>query len=416
MKRFGISLILKSMCDYHDHYFKKDVLLLADVLKIFISTCLKYYESDPCHYFSFPGFIWNAMLKMAGMKLEQISDIDKYLFIEKGTRGRVSYISKRYAKANNKYTNAYNSEEPSAFVTYLDKNNLYGWAMNEYLPYEKFEWVKNVDELDMNSINEKSDTGYILEVDFNYPVEFSELHNDYLLAQEKRAVSNDMLLTYCKKIDEHDIKVGDVKKLIPNLGNKTKYVLHYRNLQLHLSLGMRLTKIHRVLQFKQSDWMKKYIDLNTKKRKNAANDFEKSFFKLMINSVYGKSIENLRKRINLRLVNNEKDFLKYTSTPTYVTHKLFAKDYAVIHEIKPVLVLSKPIYVGFTVLDLSKWNMYDFHYNVIKKNFDAELLFTDTDSLAYEIKSEIGKMYLILVIILKVISSIITLIKKILAI
>ena len=152
--------------------------------------------------------------------------------------------------------------------------------------------IKNVDELDVNSINEKSDTGYILVVDFDYPVELNELHNDYLLAQEKHAVSNDMLSTYCKKIaDEYDIKVGDVKKLIPNLGNKTKYVLHYRNLQLHLSLGMRLTKIHRVLQFKQSDWMKKYIDLNTKKRKNAANDFEKSFFKLVINSVYGKTIE-----------------------------------------------------------------------------------------------------------------------------
>ena len=113
-----------------------------------------------------------------------------------------------------------------------------------------------------------------------------------------------------------------------------------------------------------------------------------TFFKLMINSVYSKKIGNLRKRINVRLVNNAKDFLKYTSRPTYVTHKLFDKDYAAIHEIKPVLVLNKPIYVGFTVLDLSKWNMYDFHYNFIKKNFNAELLFTDTGSLVYEIKSE----------------------------
>ena len=134
--------------------------------------------------------------------------------------------------------------------------------------------------------------------------------------------------------------------------------------------------------------MKTYIDFNTEKRKNTTNDFDKDFFKLMINSIYGKTIENLRKIINVRLVNNAKDFLKYTSRPTYVTHKLFDKDYAAIHEIKPVLVLNKPIYVGFTVLDLSKWNMYDFHYNFIKKNFDAELLFTDTDSLAYEIKSE----------------------------
>ena len=136
---------------------------------------------------------------------------------------------------------------------------------------------------------------------------------------------------------------------------------------------MKLTKIHGVLKFKQSDWMKKYIDFNTEKRINAGNDFEKDFLKLMINSVYGKTMEILRKRINVKLVNNEKDLLKYTS-------KIFSKDFA-IHEIKPVLILNKPIYVGFTVLDLSKWKMYDFHYNFIQNNFDAEILFTDTDSL-----------------------------------
>ena len=198
-----------------------------------------------------------------------------------------------------------------------------------------------------------------------------------------------ILSDYCKKIiEERGIKVGDVMKLVPNLGDKTNYVLHYRNLQLYLSLGMKLTKIHTVLKFKQSDWMKKYIDFNTEKRTNAANSFEKDFFKLMINSVYGKTMENLRKRINVRLVNNEKDFLKYTSRPTHITHKIFGKNYAAIHEIKPVLTLNKPIYVGFTVLELSKWLMYDFHYSFIKKHFDAELLFTDTDSLTYEIKSE----------------------------
>ena len=164
-----------------------------------------------------------------------------------------------------------------------------------------------------------------------------------------------------KKIaDKYKIKVGDVKKLIPNLGNKTNYVVHYRNLQLYFSLGMKLNKIQRVLKFKQSDWMKKYIDFNTEKRMNAANDFENDFFKLMINSVYGKIIENLQKRINVRLVNKAEDILKYTSRPTYITHTFFVEYYAAIHEIKPVLILNKPIYVGFTVLDLSKWKMYDF--------------------------------------------------------
>ena len=224
--------------------------------------------------------------------------------------------------------------------------------------------------------------GYILEADLEYPNELHELHNDYPLAAEKLAVASDMLSNYRKSIaDKYDIKVDDVKKLIPNLANKSKYLLHYRNIQLYLSLGIKLTKIHRVLKFKQSGWMKKYIDFNTEKRRNATNDFEKDSFKLMINSVYGKTMENLRKRIYVRFVNNKKDFLKYTRKPTYVTHKLFNKNFAGIHEIKQVLVLNKPIYVGFTVLDLSKWLMYYFHYNFIKKNFNAELLFTDTDNL-----------------------------------
>ena len=164
------------------------------------------------------------------------------------------------------------------------------------------------------SINEKSDVGYILEVDLEYPKELHELRNDYPLAPEKLTVTNDILSNYCKSIaDKYEIKVGDVKKLIPNLGNKTRYVVHYRNLQLYLSLGIKLTKIYRALQFKQSDWMKKYIDFNTKKRMCATNDFEKDF-KLVISSVYGKTMKNLRKRINVRVVNNKRLFKIYKPT------------------------------------------------------------------------------------------------------
>ena len=191
------------------------------------------------------------------------------------------------------------------------------------------------------SISKKRLIGYLLEVDLKYSDTLHELHNDYPLALEKLAVSSDMFSNYCKIIaDKYEIKVGDVTKLIPNLSNKTNHIVHYRNLQLYLSLGMKLTKIHRVLKFKQSDWMKKYIDFNTKKRMNAANDFEKDFLKLMINSVYGKSMENLRKRINVRMINNEEDFSKYTSKPTYITHKMVNKDYTAIHEIKPVLIFN----------------------------------------------------------------------------
>ena len=188
-------------------------------------------------------------------------------------------------------------------------NNLYSWAVSEYLPYEGFKWLKNVDKFDVMSINEKSSVGYLLEVQLEYPDKLHELHNDYPLAPEKLAISNNMLSKYCKKIaDKYEIKVGDVKKLIPNLGNKTNYVLCYRNLQLHLSLGMKLTKIYRVLKFKQSDWMKKYIDFNTEKRMNVANDFE-DFLKLMI-ILFMEKQWNIYKKESIEISKQWKTFFK----------------------------------------------------------------------------------------------------------
>ena len=161
------------------------------------------------------------------------------------------------------------------------------------------------------SIVKESKTGFIFDADLEYPEKLHALHNDYPLAPEKLAVSYEVLSDYCKKIaNKYGMKVGDVKELISNLSNKTNYILHYRDLQLYLSLGMKLKNIYRVLKFKQSDWMKSHLDFNTEKRKIVANSFEKDFFKLMINSVYGKTMENVQKRINIRLINSEKDFLK----------------------------------------------------------------------------------------------------------
>ena len=182
---------------------------------------------------------------MIGVELEKISNIDMYLFIEKRLRGGISYIAKRYAKADNKYMKNYNPTKPSKYITYLDMNNFYGWAMSGYRPYGGFKWSKNVDNFDMNSISEKSSIGYILKFDLECPDELHVLHNDYPLASEKLSIPCDMLSNYCKKIaDEYRKKLGDVMKVIPNLGDKTNSVLHYKNFQLYLSLGMKLAKIH----------------------------------------------------------------------------------------------------------------------------------------------------------------------------
>ena len=201
---------MKNMGDDHNHYLKKDVLFSA-VFENFIETCLTYYGLDPCHYFSSPGLSWDAMLKMTGIKLEKISDIDKYLFIEKGPRGGISYIGKRYNKVNYKYMNDYDPKKPSTFISCLDMNNLCGWAMSEYLPYEGFKGLKNVDGFDVMPISEKSSIGYFLEVDLEYPDKLHELCNDYLLAPEKLAVSSDMFSKYCIKID-HEVEINDVQK------------------------------------------------------------------------------------------------------------------------------------------------------------------------------------------------------------
>ena len=162
--------------------------------------------------------------------------------------------------------------------TYLDMSNLYGWAMSSYLPYGGFKWLKNVVNSNIESISESSPIGYDLEVHLEYPEKLHVLHNSYPLTLEKLAIPYNMLSDYCKKIaDEYEIKVGDVKKLISKLGDKINYVLHYRNLQLYFSLGMKLTKIHRVLKFKQSYWMKKYIDFNTEKEKMLSMILKKTF-------------------------------------------------------------------------------------------------------------------------------------------
>ena len=217
-----------------------------------------------------------------------------------------------------------------------------------------------------------------------------DLHNDYLAAPEKILVHDDMLSHYCKELKEKDnISSGKVHKLVPNLMDKEKYVLHYRNLQLYLSLGMRLKRIHRVLEFTQKKWMKEYIFFNTKKRSNAKNSFEKDFFKLMNNSVFGKTMENLRKRSNIHLVTDEEFSLKLSTKPTFVSSKIFDEHLVGIQMKREIVLLNKPSYVGFSILEMSKTLMYDFHYNYIRKEYpSAKLLSTDTDSFVYHIKTE----------------------------
>ena len=204
-------------------------------------------------------------------------------------------------------------------------------------------------------------------------------------------VTDEMLSPYCRQLKEDlGLKEPSIAKLVPNLRDKTRYNLHYRNLKLYLDLGMKLTKVHRILSFQQSPWLKEYIDFKTEKRKHAANDFEKDFFKLMNNSVFGKTMENLRNRVNVELVTTERRLLKLTKAPSFDHFRIFTPDIAAVNLKKRTFYLNRPIYAGFAILELSKVLMFDFYYNYIKKKYGsrAKLLFTDTDSLCLEVKTE----------------------------
>ena len=224
----------KSIRDYHDLYLKSDVLLLSDVFENFRKTCLKHYKLDPAHYYTSPGLAWDACLKETGQQLQLLHDYDMLMMFERGIRGGITHISKRYAEANNKYMKNYNPNEESSYIQYLDANNLYGWAMSQQLPTHGFKWMRNITEEKVMEILEKANhsmfnkrkKGYIFEVDLEYPPNLWETHNDYPLAPEKMIVNG-------------------VEKLICPFKPRKNYVVHYRNLRQYLEMGMRITAVHR---------------------------------------------------------------------------------------------------------------------------------------------------------------------------
>ena len=289
-KKFG----MKSLGEYHDLYLKTDVFLLADVVENFRTVLLKNYLLDPAWFLTAPAFFWCAMLKMTGVELELICEgnIEMFQFFERQIRGGVSSVFHRFSQANNKFMKDFDSSKVSKFIVYLDANSLYPTAMMQPLPVGGFEWLSEGKLKQWEKIVDSEDLGCVLEVDLEYPAELHDFHNDFPLAPEL-------------------MEVGGIFKLIPNLKDKEKMVLDGRNLKLFLSLGMKLKNIRRGIGFKKEAFMKPFIEWNTKLRTAAKNDFEKELFKLASNAVYGKTMENVRNRINMRLVNDRKKKSKF---------------------------------------------------------------------------------------------------------
>ena len=382
--------------DYLSLYLKTDVLLLADVFESFRKMCLdkSNYGLDPCHYYTAPGFSWDAMLKMTGVSIEcfQEGQDDMLEMIQSAMRGGVSMISTRYAKANNKYMSSYDESKPSSYISYLDANNLYGWAMSQYLPTGNFHWVDAApfqSKAFIALLKDMSETGYVIECTLNVPKDKHDHFSDYPLAPESRVGEYSPTIANTMKTFGINQSV-EVNKLIPNLYDKKKYVCHYRNLKLYLEQGLELVEVHRVLAFDQSDYLKKYIDFNTSKRAQCKNDFEKDLYKLFNNSVFGKTMENVEKRIDCSLVSDINKFLKLSAKPTFQEFRIYSEGLVSVKMRKTNIRYNRPMIVGMCILDLSKVLMYDFHYNHIKAQYGdkAKLLFTDTDSLCYHIEAE----------------------------
>ena len=372
-KRVFKNLSNKYLGDYHDLSVQSDTLLLADVFENFRNMCIKVYELDPAHFISAPGLAWKACFKKTDVELELLIDPDMLLMAENGTRGGICHAIHRYAKANNKYMKNYDENEESSFLEYLDANNLYGWAMSEPLPVNGFDWMKDLpkrDEHFIKNYDEDSDKGYVLDADVKYPKNLHDLHSDLPFLPKR-------------------MKIDKCNMLVCNLYDKKSYVVHIRSLKQALNYGLILKKVHRVMQFNQEAWLKPYIDMNTELRKQSKNDFQRDFYKLMNNAVFDRTFMNVHKQPDIKLVKTDKRRNQLASEPNYHTTKWFSENLLAIEMKKTKVKMNKPLYLGYSILEISKILMYEFWYDYMKPKYgdNMKLCYMDTDSFLMHIKT-----------------------------
>ena len=415
----------KTLYDYHMLYLYTDVLLLADVLSEYRRFGMEIYDLDPLLFWTAPSFSWNAALKKSKVELELLSDRSLHdLYDCEMKRGGVSYIAKKYARANNKHLSNYDPKKPSNYILYTDMNQLYASPLSDYLPVGGFKrWEKVNPHMTPAAfkrlMNKDRNTGYTVKVDLKVPKRRSEIkhltekqkdalrmpedthqyYNSYPMAVESMTVTDEMLSPTQHKYMDHarqqrltGFKCGAEKKLVPTLMDKKGYVCDIRLLNFYLDHGYILERVHEIIQFRQEPFLKEYIDLNTELRKIASkegNDFRKAFFKLLNNAVFGKTMESVMNRADFELVTDSKRLcrLQQQGKIKNAPH-IYGEDVVGVDKHKSKVVLDRPIYVGMTILDLAKLVMYRYWYDYLIPKYGAdkvELLFTDTDSFCYEV-------------------------------
>ena len=371
----------KNLGDFTMLYVKGDTLQLADVFENFIDVFMDLFNLDPSHYISAPHYFNDAMLMVTGVQIPLLTDADMHLFFEDSKRGSVSLAMKRYAKANNKYMENYDPEKPSKYIIYNDKNGLYTSILAGLLPFSDFKWITEEEKDEVMSAYEEGDYDRIkpgsYRVDLTYPKELHGVHNAYPLAVES-------------------VTVDRVKKLVPNLNDKVRYVAHHEELKMYLKHGLVLKKVQEGISYTEKAFMKKFIDICTEARKNAKNDFEKDIFKLGPNSCFGKTMENVRNRVDVEIFNDNDEsdrekLLRRIAKPNYETSVIFEDSQLVsVRMRQSTVLLNKPIQHRVSVLGRAKVPMYDWHYEYMLPKYGnkAKLCYTDTDSLIYEIETE----------------------------
>lgn len=375
----------KSLQEYMEMYMKLDTLLLAAVFEKYRATTFDHFKLDPVHYVSSPSLSYDAMLRVSGVKLDYLKDLDMYNFFQETIRGGITQTSNRYALANNIYLEDYKSYLPSSYIASYDINSLYAYCMTLRLPYKDFQWMTadELENIDISSLPKHGETGYFFEVCLEYGEHLHSFHNDLPLAPEKRMVSKDEWSPYMHRLASVlGIKPPKMPKLLLTLHNKHRYKIHYRTLQFYLKMGLTILKIHQGIKFKQKPWLKKFIEMNIAKRKSASNSFESNLYKLYNNSTFGRLCLNVFKQCQYKLVNDVEKFRSSVAKPTFRSAQVIRKDLVGIQFSKDVVLCNAPVYVGCSILENSKELFYGYFYCLLSKMYgkDLHLLYTDTDS------------------------------------
>ena len=362
-------------------YLKSDILLLACVFEKFIKISVNQYDINPLYCVSLPGYTWLCGLKYTGIKLQTLQDKDMILLLENNIRGSISSVmGDRYIKS-----------DENGKVLYFDANNLYGDSMSQPLPYDEFKFDGNVNLEDILNTPDDGNIGYFIEVDLKYPNKIKEKTKNFPFAPVNKKINPDNFSDYMKTI-KPDTYI-QTKKLICDCSDKKNYLVHYRMLKFYIRHGMIVDKVHNIISFRQSRWLEKYISFNTQKRNKTQNDFEKDFYKLLNNAFYGKTMENVRNRLKIKFVRKDdyKEIVKQQSKLTFNgIHKSYENCDSYTFKQNDVL-MDKPIYLGFTVLELSKLLMYETYYDKLQPYFgqqNIQLHYMDTDSFILSVNTK----------------------------